>query len=70
MIFVEMGDVCIMARAGFHINDPWVSAAKFLFATLQTHEVMHSFMCLDIKNHTSIYQRWAKSSVITNLLVK
>ena len=53
-IFVELGDVRITARAGIHINDPWTSAAKFLFATLRAHEVMHSFMRLDIKNHPSI----------------
>ena len=48
-IFVEMGDVRITLQAGIHINEPWTSAAKFLFATLQAHEVMHSFMHLDIK---------------------
>jgi hypothetical protein len=53
-IFIKLGDNCITTRAGIHIDDPWTSAAKFLFATLLAHEVMHSFMCLDIKNHPSI----------------
>ena len=52
-IFVELGDVRITARAGIHIDDPWSSSAKFLFATLKAHEVMHSFMRLDIKTHPS-----------------
>jgi hypothetical protein len=59
-IFVELGDVRITARAGIHINDPWTSAAKFLFATLRAHEVMHSFMRLDIKNHPSISSEMVK----------
>ena len=59
-IFVEMGDVRITARAGIHINEPWTSAAKFLFATLRAHEVMHSFMRLDIKNHPSISSEMVK----------
>ena len=59
-IFVELGDVRITTRAGIHINDPWTSAAKFLFATLRAHEVMHSFMRLDIKNHPSISSEMVK----------
>jgi hypothetical protein len=59
-IFVELGDVRITARAGIHIDDPWTSAAKFLFATLRAHEVMHSFMRLDIKNHPSISSEMVK----------
>ena len=59
-IFVELGDVRITARAGIHINDPWASAAKFLFATLKAHEVMHSYMIMDIKNHPSISSEMVK----------
>jgi hypothetical protein len=55
-----MGDVQITARAGIHINAPWDSAAKFLFATLRAHKVMHSFMRLDIKNHPSISSEMIK----------
>ena len=59
-IFVELGDVRITARAGIHIDDPWSSSAKFLFATLKAHEVMHSFMRLDITNHPSISSEMVK----------
>ena len=59
-IFVEMGNVRIIEQAGIHINEPWTSAAKFLFATLRAHEVMHSFMRLDIKNHPSISSEMVK----------
>ena len=59
-IFVELRDVQITARAGIHINEPWSSAAKFLFATLQAHGIMYSFMRLDIKNHPSISSEMVK----------
>ena len=59
-IFTEIADARIIARDGVHISDPWTTAAKFLFATLKAHEVMHDFMRLNIKDHPSISSEMVK----------
>ena len=59
-IFSEIGDVRVIARDGVHVNDPWTTAAKFLFATLKAHTVMKDFMRLDIKDHPSISSEMVK----------
>ena len=58
--FSEIGDVRVVARDGVHVNDPWTTAATFLFATLKVHGVMKEFMSLDIKYHPSISSEMAK----------
>ena len=59
-IFTEIGDARVIARDGVHVNDPWTTGAKFLFATLKAHVVMHDFMRLDIKDHPSISSEMVK----------
>ena len=59
-IFSEIGDVRVIARDGVHVNDPWTTGAKFLFATLKAHVVMKQFMRLDIKDHPSISSEMVK----------
>ena len=59
-IFAEIGDARVIARDGVHVNDPWTTAAKFVFATLKAHEVMRAFMRLDIKDHPSISSEMVK----------
>ena len=60
VFFAEIGDVRVLARDGVHVNDPWMTGAKFLFATLKAHEVMQEFMRLDIKDHPSISSEMVK----------
>ena len=59
-IFAEIGDVRVIARDGVYVNDPWTTAAKFLFATLKAHTVMQDFMRLNIKDHPSISSEMVK----------
>ena len=59
-IFTEIANARVVARDGVHVNDPWTTAAKFVFATLKAHVVMQDFMRLDIKDHPSISSEMVK----------
>ena len=59
-IFMEIGDVRVIARHGIDTEDKWTTAARFLFATLKAHEIMDSFMRLNIKDHPSISSEMVK----------
>ena len=59
-IFQEIGFVRVVARDGIHVEDHWTTSAKFLFATLKTHNVMQKFMKLSIKDHPSIISEIVK----------
>ena len=43
-IFTELGYVRVTARDGINANDPWDTAATFVFATLKAHEVMQDLL--------------------------
>ena len=59
-IFTELGHVRVTARDGINVNDPWGTAATFLFATLKAHVVMQDFMRHSIKDHPSISSEMLK----------
>ncbi len=59
-VFSEIGDVRVIARHGIDTEDKWTTSARFLFATLKAHEVMDSFMRLNIKDHPSISSEMVK----------
>jgi hypothetical protein len=43
-IFTELADVHVLACDGIHIDDPWATCAKFMFATLKAHEIMEEYI--------------------------
>lgn len=59
-IFIEIGDVRVVARNGIDTEDKWTTSARFLFATLKAHEVMEEYMRLNIKDHPSISSEMVK----------
>lgn len=59
-IFTELGYVRVLARDGVNMDDPWNTAATFLFATLKAHVIMQDFMRLSIKDHPSISSEMVK----------
>jgi hypothetical protein len=59
-IFTELGYVCVIARDGMNMDNPWSTAATFLFATLKAHVIMQDFMRLSIKDHPSISSKMVK----------
>jgi hypothetical protein len=59
-IFTELGYVQVTACDGVNVDDPWTTAATFLFATLKAHDIMQDFMHLSIKDHPSISSEMVK----------
>jgi hypothetical protein len=57
-IFIELGYVCVIVQDGMNLDNPWSTAATFLFATLKAHVIMQDFMRLSIKDHPVYLQKW------------